>query len=37
MAELNESKNKIKILITAGALGMGGLENQLVYLGKQYR
>lgn len=25
---------KYKILITAGALGMGGLENQLVYLGK---
>lgn len=23
-----------KVLITAGALGMGGLENQLVYLGK---
>ena len=34
MAELNESEKKIKILITAGALGMGGLENQLVYLGK---
>lgn len=25
---------KYKILITAGSLGMGGLENQLVYLGK---
>lgn len=29
-----ESVRKIKILITAGTLGMGGLENQLVYLGK---
>lgn len=34
MAEMNESNKRIKILITAGSLGMGGLENQLVYLGK---
>lgn len=31
---MNGTQKRIKILITAGALGMGGLENQLVYLGK---
>lgn len=31
---MNESEKKVKVLITAGSLGMGGLENQLVYLGK---
>lgn len=30
----NNGSNKKKVLIVAGALGMGGLENQLVYLGK---
>lgn len=29
-----DGRKKIRILIVAGALGMGGLENQLVYVGK---